>query len=260
MKRFLSLTWKFAKIEYIGKYKNNIAGPMWVIIIPLVQFLVYFFVFGVVFNQRGGAESTSGTLGEYALYLFVGQTVFQLFAEPVGRASGLIVQVPNYVKKVIFPIEVFPTTSVIVSIFNFIPCLFIALLAHFFLIGQFEVSIILLPLTLIPIAVFALGLSFVVSSLGVYIKDLGNMVNIFLQLLFFTAPIFYKIHSVPEGYRWIVYLNPISHLIDSTRSCFDTVSPDFFYVWVGHLLVSFLFLIFGIYWFRKTKLGFGDVL
>lgn len=219
---------------------------------------VYTFVFGVVFASRW--TTGSGAKAEFALILFAGLIMFNLFAECFTRAPNLILGHANYVKKVVFPLEILPLMVLGASLFHFFISLMVWLLAHLLLVGTPSPYVLLLPLILLPFSLFTLGISWFFASLGVYIRDVSHVVGILVNILMFLSAVFYPIEALPVYLQSIAFLNPLIPPIELARQIlFFGKVPSFSLLslyGMGSLAVAWL----GFAWFQKTRRGFADVL
>ena len=219
---------------------------------------VYTFVFSVVFKARWSGGSDSKT--EFALILFAGLIVFNLFAECFNRAPGLILSNVNYVKKVVFPLEILPWVSLGSALFHTLISLVVWLIAYLILFGVPHVTVLLLPLVFFPLLLFIMGLTWGLASLGVYLRDVSQFVGIFTTALMFLSPLFYPSSALPEEYRYLLLLNPLTPAIEQARDVlFWGKAPDMTMLTV-YLLISALIAWLGFAWFQKTRKGFADVL
>jgi lipopolysaccharide transport system permease protein len=247
-----------AKREVLGRYRGSVLGLMWSLFNPLLMLAVYSFVFGVVFNSRWGGGSSSKV--EFALVLFAGLIIFNLFADCISRAPNLIVSNPNYVSKVVFPLEILPFVSFLSALYHAVVSLGVWLIAYIVLFGVPKITVFVLPIIVLPFALFIMGLSWVLASLGVFLRDVSQFIGIAVNTLMFLSPIFYPITALPEGYRQILYLNPITPAVEATRGVlYWGVMPDFLTLTI-YWLVSGLIAWLGFAWFQKTRKGFADVL
>lgn len=257
--RHRELVAQFARREVEGRYRGSFLGIVWSFITPLVMLLIYTFVFGVIFQARW-PQARSESLNEFAVIIFAGLTTFTIFSEVVSRAPGLVVGVPNYVKKVVFPLEILPLSALGAALFHAAISLLILIGAHLLVGGALHWTVLLLPLVLLPLLALALGLSWLLASLGVFVRDLGNLVGLLVQILFFLSPIFYSAEAVPEPVRSLLALNPLSPVIDNVRGVLLWGElPDW-----GGLLISLgasgVVMLLGYAWFQQTRKAFGDVL
>lgn len=253
------LLWQLTKRNIMSRYKGSALGVFWSFIQPLMMLCVYTFVFGVVFKARWGVDMGGGKSG-FAVIMFCGMAVFNIFGESANGSSNLIIGNPNFVKKVIFPLEVLPLAHVasvsILSLAWFI-LLFIGAIVFF---NSLSWTMLLLPVTLLPVILIACGASFFISSFTVYLRDAGHLVAVITQIMFFMTPIFYPLQAVPEKLRFILQLNPLALIVEQTRRLFLYGNiPDWKICGLA-LLASIAIFQFGLAWFMKTKKGFADVL
>jgi lipopolysaccharide transport system permease protein len=244
--------------EVLGRYRGSVMGILWSFINPLFMLIVYTFVFSVVFKARwsGGSESKT----EFALVLFAGLLVFNLFAECINRAPGLIIGNQNYVKKVVYPLEILPWVGLGAAIFHGAVSLGVWLIVYMIFFGAPHTTIIYLPFILLPFFFFIMGLSWALASLGVYLRDVGQFVGLLTTVLMFVSPIFYPASSLPETYSKYLYLNPITLIIEQVRDVlFWGRVPNFTMLGI-YLLVMSSVAWLGFAWFQKTRKGFADVL
>jgi lipopolysaccharide transport system permease protein len=249
---------QFVKREVIGRYRGSYLGIFWSFLTPLFMLAVYTFVFSVVFESRWGTGS--GSKLEFALVLFCGLTTFNIFAETVNRAPGLIVGNVNYVKKVIFPLEILPVVALGSAMVQALISLSLLLVALVFFMGVINWTIILIPLVLLPLILLSLWLGWFFASLGAYLRDVGHLIGIAVQVLMFMTPIFYSITSIPENLRWVFYLNPINNVVeDMRRVVIWGQLPNWQWLVLG-TVIGGIVAVLGYAWFEKTRGGFADVL
>ncbi len=246
------------KREVIGRYRGSVLGIFWSFFNPVLMLAVYTFVFSVIFKARWNGSSDSKT--EFALILFAGLIVFNLFAECISRAPGLILANTNYVKKVVFPLEILPWVSLGSALFHTLISIGVWLIAYVILFGLPHVTALMLPLVFIPLLLFIIGISWSLASLGVYLRDVSQFIGVITTILMFLSPIFYPVTALPEAYRPFLYLNPLTFIIEQVRDVlFWGELPDMTTLvayGVGAILVAWL----GFIWFQKTRKGFADVL
>ena len=243
---------QLARRDVAGRYKGAAIGVAWSFLTPLLMLCVYTFVFSVVFQARWGGDLSEGRV-QFALIMFVGILVHTLFSEVVNRAPGLILSNPNYVKKVVFPLEVLPVMAMASAIFHACISVLILLLALLVLNGRVEWTSIFLPIVLAPLVVLTVGVAWFLAALGVYLRDVGQITSIMTMVMLFLAPVFYPITALPEQYRWIVMANPLTFIIEQAR---ETLiwgrSPDFAGLGL-YLLVAVVVAWGGFFWFQKTR-------
>lgn len=256
--RHRELIKQFTKREVVGRYRGSYLGIMWSFITPLLMLAVYTFVFSVIFNSRWGTDTSNKT--EYALILFCGLTTFNLFAECINRAPGLVLSNANYVKKVVFPLEILVVVAVGSALVNALISLTILVAGLAILSGVVNWTLIFLPLVLLPLLLFTLGLGWFLASLGVYLRDVGQIISVLTQALMFLSPILYPITAIPEELRPIYHFNPLGYVAeDMRRIMLWGQMPDWNWLITGILIGSFV-AILGHVWFQKTRKGFNDVL
>lgn len=252
------LLWALIKRDIIGRYKGAIMGLMWSFFNPLVMLAVYTFVFGEIFKSRW--VSDVGSKASFALVLFCGLLVFNLFAECVTKAPLLIVSNVNYVKKVVFPLEILPIVVYGAAFFHLCIGFVVWLIFYMLLLGSPKFTMIFFPLILLPVSFFALGVSWFLASLGVYLRDIGQVIGVATSALVFLSPIFYPISSLPPDYQMLMYANPLTWVIETARDVLMWGKQPDWYQLGQMTLVSLLVAWAGFVWFQNTRKGFADVL
>ena len=244
--------------EVVGRYQGSVFGLLWSFLNPVFMLLVYTFVFSVVFKARwtGGSESKT----EFAMVLFTGLIVFNLFGECVGRAPGLILANTNYVKRVVFPLEILPWVSLGSALFHAAASLAVWLAFYLVFFGVPHPTVALLPLVLVPLLLITMGVSWFLASLGVYLRDVGQFVGMIITVLMFMSPIFYPVSALPEQFRPLLNLNPLTPAIEFAREVLVWGRmPD--WLWFGaYTAVALLVAWLGFAWFQLTRRGMADVL
>ena len=186
--------------------------------------------------------------------------MFNLFAECINRAPSLIISNTNYVKKVVFPLEILPWVSLGAALFHSIISLFVWLIVYVIFYGIPHLTVLLLPLIMLPFIFLTMGLSWGLSALGVYLRDISQLVGIFTTALMFLSPIFYPITALPESYQRIMLFNPLTSVIESIRDIlFWGRLPDMT-ILLLFFIVALLIAFLGFAFFQKTRKGFADVL
>lgn len=250
---------QFSWREVAGRYKGSFLGLLWSFITPLVMLLIYTFVFGVIFQSRW-PQARSGNLNEFAVILFAGLLTFNIFSECVNRAPGLIVGVPNYVKKVVFPLEILPVSAMGAALFHAGVSLLIMLGAHLLIGGALHWTLLLLPVVMLPLLLVCLGAGWFLASLGVFVRDLGNVTSLLVQVLFFLTPIFYTVDAIPQPYRTVLELNPLTPVITNVRAVALWGEQPAWPALGLSLVVSLLVAVAGYAWFMRTRKAFADVI
>lgn len=259
MVRHRRLVVDLAYREVVGRYRGSVGGLLWSFIQPLLMLAVYTFVFAVVFKARWGAlQGDSNTA--FAVILFMGLIVHTLFAECVNRAPLLVVANANYVKRVIFPLEILPLVALFSAVFHMAVSILILLLFQWALAGRLDWHALWLPIVLLPLIVMTLGFTWLLAATGVFVRDIAQTTGIVTTVLLFLSPVFYPVSALPPAYQGWIKANPLTFIIEQAR---DAVlwgkSPDFIGLgiyWVFSLLV----FATGYWWFQRTRHGFADVL
>jgi lipopolysaccharide transport system permease protein len=259
MFRHRRLIGQLVRRDVLGRYQGSFFGVGWTLVTPLLMLGVYTFVFSVVFRSRWGVSQHGGRM-EYAVVLFAGMLIFSLFGETINRAPTLILANANYVKRVVFPLEVLPVVALLTALFHALVALLAWAAIAIFVLGGLPWTIILLPLTLAPLLLGTLGAAWILSSLGVYARDIGQVTAILTTALMFLSPIFFPLTSVPPAFRTLVMANPMSFIIESSRAVLILGKlPDWGTLagfWIGSTALASV----GWWVFQKTRTGFADVI
>ena len=258
--KYHDLLLQLLKRNIDARYRGSFMGLIWSFVYPLMMLAVYSFVFGVVFKSRWGGAVLAENSASFPLIMFCGMAVFNIFSESITSSPSIIINNQSYVKKVIFPLEILVLSNVLTSFFFGMSWFVLLLMGIFIFLNGVSWTMFLLPFMLVPLLLLSSGVGLFVASLGVYLRDIQQLVVILTQILFFMTPIFYPISVVPEYLRWILEINPLSPIVEETRKIliYNTL-PD---VFVCLFLYVFSIVIFqlGLAWFIKTKKGFADVL
>lgn len=253
-----SLISALIKRDVLGRYRGSFMGILWSFFNPVFMLTVYTFVFSVIFKARWGVSGDSKT--EFALVLFAGLMVFNLFSECITRAPGLILTNPNYVKKVVFPLDVLPWVNLGSALFHSAISLCVWLGAYLVFFGLPHLTALYFPLIVLPFVLFIMGLSWALASLGVFLRDVSQLIGVVTTTLMFLSPIFYPAKSLPEDYRYLLYMNPLTPVIEQSRDVlYWGKAPDFAMLGI-YLMVTSMIAWLGFAWFQKTRKGFADVL
>lgn len=253
---------QITKRDITSRYRGSALGIVWSFITPLLMLAVYTFVFGIVFKARFGEAATNEptNTAQFAITLFCGLIIHSLLAECITRAPTIILQHTNYVKKVVFPLEILPAMLVGSSLFHFLMSATVLIIGILWSNGALPYTILYTPLILAPFLLTLLGASWVLASLGVYIRDIGQLTGLLSTLLLFLSPIFYPITALPESFRPLMYLNPLTPIIEQMRNVMiHGITPDFTML-LCYGFIGFFITILGFAWFQKTRKGFADIL
>lgn len=251
---------QMTKREVIGRYKGSAMGLAWSFFNPVFMLMVYTFVFSEVFKSRWGDIGNSESKTQFAVILFVGMIILSLFSEAVNRAPRVILSNVNYVKKVIFPLEILPVVAMGAALFHSFINFCVLAAALYIFNGYLSWTVLLVPIVILPLVILTMGFSWILASLGVFIRDVGQTVGMLTSVLMFVSPVFYPISAVPESFRVYLMANPLTFIIEQAREVLIWGhQPD----WVNlgeYTLVATFIAWLGFAWFQKTRKGFADVL
>jgi lipopolysaccharide transport system permease protein len=251
---------QMTKREVIGRYKGSAMGLGWSFFNPVFMLIVYTFVFSEIFKSRWGGMSGDDSKTQFAVVLFVGMIVLSLFSEVINRAPSIILGNVNYVKKVVFPLEILPVIAIGAALFHSSVSLIVLLLAFFLFNGFLHWTMFFLPFVLLPLVILTLGISWMLASLGVFLRDVGQTVAIITTVLMFLSPVFYPVTAVPEPARFFIMANPLTFIIEQSR---EVLIWGHLPNWLGlgcYTVIAVFFSWAGYAWFQKTRKGFADVL
>lgn len=257
--RTRSLLWQFARRDVLGRYRGSVLGLTWSFLTPLLMLGVYSFVFVGVF-RASWPGSPKGSGSEFALQVFAGLLVFNLFSEVASKAPNLVVEQPNLVKKVIFPIELLSWVTVLSGLFHLLISAGTLLVVLMLVRGGIPLTALALPLVLLPFLPFLLGLGWFFSAIGVFVRDVGPVMTMTVSLIMFMSPIFYSVASLPAELQFWMNLNPLTLIIEQVRAVLlQGLWPDWGSLGIYALFAS-LFAAVGATFFQLTRKGFADVL
>jgi lipopolysaccharide transport system permease protein len=251
---------QMTKREVVGRYKGSAMGLAWSFFNPVFMLVVYTFVFSEIFKSRWGGIGGDDSKTQFALVLFVGMIVLGLFSEVLNRAPGLILSNVNYVKKVVFPIEILPVIALGAALFHSLISLGVLLAAFALFNGYLHWTALLTPLVLLPLIILTTGLAWMLASLGVFLRDVGQFIGIITTVLTFLSPVFYPVTAVPERFRPFIMSNPLTFIIEQAR---EVLIWGHLPNWLGlgaYTLAGAAIAWVGHAWFQKTRKGFADVL
>ncbi len=247
-----------ARREVQSKYRGSVLGAFWSLINPLLMLAIYTFVFSEIFRMRWGGGLDHPL--DFALMLFTGMIIFGFISETLSRAPHLITGNPNLVKKIVFPLEISAPVAVISGLFQLMIGLALLLLVFTVTKGAPPATTLLFPVIAIPLLLLTLGATWFISSLGVFIRDISQLIAHLLMVTMFLSPIFYPITAIPEKFRAFFYLNPLTFLVEQTRRILILgLQPDWQQL-IAFTGMSALVCYLGFVWFQFTRRGFADVL
>ena len=244
----------------VGRYKGSVMGLAWSFFNPLFMLVVYTFVFSQILKAQWDVVSGNDSKTQFAMVLFVGMIVVGLFNEVLNNAPQLILSNVNYVKKVLFPLDILPVVAMGEALFHALISLVVLLAAFAIFNGYLRWTAVFIPLVLLPLLIVATGLAWILASLGVFLRDVGQTITLLTAVLMFLSPVFYPLTAVPEQYRHLIMANPLTFIIEQARNVLLWGSPP---DWAGlgiYTLVALIVAWVGYAWFQKTRKGFADVL
>lgn len=251
---------QMTKREVVGRYKGSALGLAWSFFNPVFMLVVYTYVFSEIFKSRWGGVGGDDSKTQFAVLLFVGMIVLGLFNEVLNRAPGLILLNANYVKKVVFPIEILPVVAMGAALFHSLISIFVLLVAYFIFNGYVNWTVLFLPFVLAPLIILTMGVAWALASLGVFLRDVGQTIGVITTVMMFLSPVFYPVTAVPERFRTFIMANPLTFIIEQARDVLIWGRlPNWFGLTV-YTLVAIAVAWLGFAWFQKTRKGFADVL
>jgi len=251
------LIWQMTKRDVLGRYRGSVFGILWSFAVPLVMLGVYTFVFSFVFKARWGEET--GTKSDFALFLFAGLIVYSLFSECTTRAAMVIPNHANYVKKVVFPLETLLWVTMGSALFHSLLSILVLLIGYITFHGALHWTTVFLPVVLFPLILFIMGTSWFLASMGAFIRDTSQFVGIITTVLLYMSPVFYPASILPDGLRPLLFLNPLTFIIEQARDVTIVGNTPAWFRLSLYTIVSFGVAWFGLLWFHKTRKGFADV-
>ncbi|MBM0139476.1 ABC transporter permease [Pseudomonas cannabina] len=253
-----SLISQMTRREVIGRYRGSVMGLAWSFFNPVLMLAVYTFVFSEIFSARWVGVDTGK--GGFAILLFVGMIVHGLFAECANRAPSLVMSNSNYVKKVVFPLEILPVITLGSALFHSCISLVVLVIAQLLISHTLFWTALLFPLILVPLILGTLGISWFLASLGVYLRDVGHVITVLTTVLLFLSPVLYPVAALPEVYRPWLQMNPLTYIIEESRSVllFGNL-PHWDSLGIA-ILIGAVMATMGFWFFQKTRKGFADVI
>jgi lipopolysaccharide transport system permease protein len=253
------LVLQLVKRDVLGRYRGSMLGVGWSLVHPIGMLAVYTFVFAFVFRMRWEGAAGDSKL-DFAVILFCGMIVFTIFAESFTRSPALIINQPAFVKKVVFPLELLPVVTVLAALIH-AAISFVVLIALIVAVrGAPAVTGLLVPLVLLPYVLFCLGIAWLLSALGVYLRDIGQVAQVLVAALMFLSPLFYPVSALPEALRPFFLLNPLTFPIEETRAALLLGrAPD------ATALAAYTAFAVATMWggfavFQRARRGFADVI
>jgi len=252
------LLWALSKREIAARFKGSYGGLSWYVIQNLLLLALYSFVFGSLFKSRWAQGEH--VQGNYTIALFTGLILFNIFAECINRAPTLILSNANYVKKVVFPLEILPVIQLVTAVFNAIIAIFVLVAMAIFLNAPMHWQGLWIPVILLPLLILILGLSWFLAALGTYVRDVNQVVALVISATMFLSPLFYQISTLPQKARPYIRLNPLTIPMEEARGALMFGELPDFEVLAIYLGISLVLAALGFAFFQKARKGFPDVL
>ena len=243
------------KRDVLLRYRGAMFGVLWIFLSPLIMLTIFAFIFGHIFQARWPQQDAGAP---FWLLLYSGLIAFNLFAETISRAPTSVRGYPSFVKKIIFPVNILPVVPLGAALvhagFNFL-----ILLVALGLTGHLHAGIMLFPLLVTPLLLLALGLSWFLAAWGVFLKDMTQIVPVFVQMLLFLSPVFYPVSAVPKVLRPIYQYNPLGAVIESSRAVI-AAQPVEWGAWAIAFGFCLIAAILGYAFFQHSRDEFADAL
>ncbi|MCC2596138.1 ABC transporter permease [Pusillimonas sp. MFBS29] len=251
-----TLAWR----DVLGRYRGSAGGLVWSLVTPILMLAVYTIVFSGIFRARWSQGGGAADPVDYALQLFVGLVIHALAAECLMRAPTLMITNVSYVKRVVFPLEALPVINLFAAVFHFVLSLVVLLTFYLAVHRSMHLTVLWLPLIILPYAILLAGVSWLLAGLGVYLRDISQVTGLLITILMFLSPIFYPASALPDEFQTIFQFNPLTLIIEQSRAVIiDGKMPDFMALSI-YTVVALVLAAVGYRAFQVMKKGFADVL
>lgn len=262
MKKRDSNTWyllkTLTKADIKQKYQGSVLGILWSLIVPLMMLAIYTFVFSEIFKTKWEIDTSNKF--QFALMLFCGLSIYNMFADVLGRSVGLIVSNQNYVKKVVFPLELLPLVITFSALFNCVISFLVLIVANTILGGTLYLTTLYTPLILLPHVLFCAGIAYLLSAISVYLRDMASFVSVLTMIFMYLTPVFFSLSAIPEAFRKVMMFNAMTYAIENMRNVIIYgISVNWGYFGISCIVSAALFAL-GWWVFRRVKDGFADLL
>lgn len=243
--------------DFVGRYKGSLLGALWPVLNPLGHMILYTFLFGLILKVRfGDSVSTSN----FALYLMCGLLPWTAMAEAIASSTTKILEMPNLVKRVVFPLEILPLVNTISAFTSGTIAIALLCIVACFFTKSVPWTLLLIPLILVPQFMFSLGISWLLASLGVFVRDSKHIVALGLSAWMYATPIVYPAEMLPDNLKWILLVNPVAGMIADYRKLIIEGSLPDLGPFLTYFSISVAIFYGGFYFFYKTKKSFADVM
>ena len=254
-----NLIFALTKREIQGRYKGSLFGIFWSVLTPLMMVAVFTFVFGEIFQSKWAGAKSANHL-DFAAALFSGLLVYNLFAECISKAPSLITSNPNYVKKIVFPLEVLSIVTVLAALFHFLVAYAVVIVLVLFSGWELSWTVLYTPFIIFPLLMLITGLTWMFSALGVFLRDIGQVISPALTAMMFLSPVFYPLSSVSPKLQWLYHLNPITFVVEDLRAALLHNQGPNMLEWLIYTVMCGVILAVGFLFFQRTRKGFSDVI
>jgi lipopolysaccharide transport system permease protein len=241
-----------------ASFRGSVLGKLWTALVPLLRLAIYTTVLGLILKVRWPGHHNSSL--ETALLYFVGLTFYDFFMEGIASAPNLMADNVNFVKKVVFPLEILPCATVGAALVRLGVTSGILLLFFVIIRGVPPLTVLSIPLVIAPFALIVLGAVWFLSALGAYVRDLRQLTGVLALMMMYLSPIFFPLAMVPQTARAFFYLNPLAFAIETTRGALFAGQWPLWWALFVYAAAAWLFAAMGYRWFLRTKPGFADVL
>lgn len=248
---------EMAKRDVSDRYAGQMLGAIWAVIHPVTTIAVFIFMFAVVFRMK--VDATLDIPGDHTLYMVSGLVPWLVTADVLGRSSSMISSQASLVKQVVFPVEILPVKMVLASLPTFVIG-FAGLIIYGLAVGRASPAMLLYPLAAIPLYMFLLGIAFALSAIGVFLRDIREIVQMYTLVGIYIAPIFYFMDWVPERIRPLIYLNPFTVFIETFHDAAYYGGIRSWILWLAALAVGAASTWIGAMIFARLKPHFGSYL
>lgn len=255
--RHFDLIVQMARRDVVSRYRGSFMGLFWSFVNPLIMLFIYTFVFGVLFHAHWNAHVTGHIA--FAMVLFAGLNVSNMFSECASRASTLIVENTNYVKRVVFPLESLSWSVLGAALFHLCVSTIALLLIELIATHSIPWTVVLFPVVIAVFLPFVAGTIWLLASLGVFLRDIKQAIVLITTALLFLAPIFYPMTMLPGRFRIFLYLNPLTVIAMASQKVLFLGQPPRWDHLGLYALASCLFAWAAFAWFQRTRKGFADV-
>jgi lipopolysaccharide transport system permease protein len=248
---------RLARREVEVRYKGSALGLFWMILLPLLMLCVYTFVFSILFGFK--FTTPSGAPLPFFLVAYAGIILLNLFNDSVGRAPGLMLSNVTYIKKVVFPLEILPYVTVAAEFVTLLSSAAVLAIFYWLKLGRPPHTAVYLPIVVAPLFLMTLGWVWLISALGVFLRDLRHIVVVILNLIPFLSPVFYQLSGIRSSVRGFLYFSPLTVPIEQTRQVLFLGATPNWLIWSLYFAVSWAVAWAGLAWFRHAQSGFADV-